>query len=222
MDELAKTFKDRIIVVTGGLGSIGEEIVNQLLTYGPAQVRIFDNRETELFYAREKYAKHDNVRFLQGDVRDSTRIRRATEGADIIFHAAALKHVMLCEFDPFEAIKTNVLGAQNLVEAALTNDVGKVILISTDKAISPSNVMGATAPRRAAHRLDVLHAREEQDEVRCGPLRERPRVAGLGARDMGRPARTRPEDHRHRPGDDPILHEHPAERQAHLRGCCAG
>ena len=137
-------FKDKIILVTGGCGSIGSEIVKQLLKYNPKSIRILDNRETESFYMEHEFLKYSNVRFLLGDVRDKERLILAVKGADIIFHAAALKHVPSCEFNPFEAVKTNVMGTNNVIEAALSQNVEKVVNISTDKVTNAINTLGST------------------------------------------------------------------------------
>lgn len=149
-----KLFKGRKILVTGGTGSIGEGIVTKLLRYEPKVIRVFSNDEAGLFSMRERLHKFNQVRFLLGDVRDKQRIRRAVEEVDIIFHAAALKHVPLCEYNPFEAVQTNVLGTQNVVEAALEEEVvEQMVTISTDKAAHPENVMGTT--KLLAERLTV-------------------------------------------------------------------
>jgi len=137
-------FANKNILVTGGLGSIGSEITNQLLLYNPKHVVILDNRETELFYAQKLHHDKTNLEYLLGDIRDKELINKAAENIDIIFHTAALKHVVICENHPIEAIKTNVIGTQNVVEAALYHKVGRIIMISTDKAVNPINVMGAT------------------------------------------------------------------------------
>ena len=137
-------FDNKNILVTGGLGSIGTEIINQLLRYNPKHVTVLDNRETELFYAQKLHYNQTNLTYLLGDVRDKEKINEVVENIHIIFHAAALKHVIICESHPFEAIKTNVIGTQNVVEAALEHDVERIIMISTDKAVNPTNVMGAT------------------------------------------------------------------------------
>ncbi|AKG91242.1 Polysaccharide biosynthesis protein [Geoglobus ahangari] len=143
-NQIRDMFEDKTILITGGLGSIGSEIVKQVLNYCPKEVRVLDNRETELFYFKRKFEKVHNMSFLFGDVRDMDRLIELTNDVDIIFHAAAMKHVILCEYNPFEAIKTNVIGTQNIIKCALDNKVEKVILISTDKAVNPTNVMGAT------------------------------------------------------------------------------
>jgi len=145
-------YKDKVILVTGGSGSIGSEIVKKLLEFDPDAIRILDINETALFELEEDL-KSDKIRTFIGDVRDKDRLERAFEDVDIIFHAAALKHVPLCEFNPFDAVKTNVLGTQNVLDAALNKNVGKVIVISTDKSVNPVNVMGAT--KLLAERLTI-------------------------------------------------------------------
>jgi len=150
---MVNIFKDKNILVTGGTGSIGREIVQKVLQYKPNVMRIFNNDEAELFNLEQELENYPNVRFLIGDVRDKERLQRAVEGIDFIFHAAALKHVPLCEYNPFEAVKTNVLGTQNLIEAAMEQEIEKLITISTDKAVNPVNVMGAT--KLLAERLTI-------------------------------------------------------------------
>jgi len=141
---MKETFANKTILVTGGVGSIGSEIVRHLLLFDPAEIRVLDNSEAGLFKLRNELVNHTNVRYLLGDVRNKERVERAIKGAHIVFHAAALKHVHLCEYDPFEAIQTNVIGTQNLTEAAREAGVERFMLISTDKAANPINTMGAT------------------------------------------------------------------------------
>lgn len=136
--------KNKKILVTGGTGSIGGKLTRGLLNQNQAVVRILSNDEDAIFQAQQELGDYENVRFLIGDVRDLERLKKAMEGIDIVYHAAALKHVPLCEYNPFEAIKTNVIGTQNVIEAALACGVEKVINISTDKAVNPINTMGAT------------------------------------------------------------------------------
>src|SRR3989338_5631357 len=112
--ELADFFFNKDILITGGCGSIGSEIVKQLIAYSPKRIRVFDNNESGLFHLQEKLCS-PLLRVLVGDIRDKERLRLAARGCDIIFHAAALKHVPLCEYNPFEAVHTNVIGTQNLV-----------------------------------------------------------------------------------------------------------
>jgi len=142
--QLKNIFKNKKILVTGGTGCIGSEIVKTLLKYKPNVVRIFSNDENSIFQMSQEIGGKGNKRFLIGDVRDKERLKIAMDGIDIVYHAAALKHVPLCEYNPFEAIKTNVLGTQNLIQSAIENRVKKVIAISTDKAVNPVNTMGAT------------------------------------------------------------------------------
>jgi len=141
---LDSAYSGKRILVTGGTGSIGSEIVEQLLTFHPAVVRVFSRNEFNQYEAQKRWVDHKNMRYLIGDIRDKDRLRRACEDIDLIFHTAALKHVPACEYNPFEAVKTNVLGTQNLIEVAMDNEVDKVIAINTDKSVSPINTMGAT------------------------------------------------------------------------------
>jgi len=145
-------YEDKTILVTGGVGSIGSEIVRMILKYNPKVVRILDNNETGLFDS-EQELQSKKIRLFVGDVKDKERLTKAVDGVDILFHAAALKHVPLCEYNPFEAIKTNVIGTQNLIEVAMDEEVEKFITISTDKAVNPVSVMGAT--KLLAERLTV-------------------------------------------------------------------
>ena len=151
--DLYKIFANKKILVTGGTGSIGSELVRRLLKYDPAVLRVFSNDENAQFILEQKLSGHANLRFFVGDVREKDRLRRAIDDIDIVFHAAALKHVPLCEYNPFEAVKTNVIGTQNLLELAIDEDVEKVVTISTDKAVNPVNVMGAT--KLLAERLTI-------------------------------------------------------------------
>jgi len=137
-------FKNKKILITGGTGSIGQEILREILKHEPAVVRILDIDETKQFELQQEYEDYDNIRFLLGDIRDKERLSRAIEDIDIVFHTAALKHVLACEYNPFEAVKTNVIGTQNLIDVAIDEEVGKVIFTSSDKAVNPTNVMGAT------------------------------------------------------------------------------
>lgn len=136
-------YEDKVVLITGGVGSIGSEIVKKLLKCNPKVLRVFDNNETGLFYLGEELQSKKIELFL-GDLRDKGRLEEIMKNVDIVFHVAALKHVPLCESNPFEAVKTNVLGTQNVIDAALKTNVKKVINISTDKAVNPINVMGAT------------------------------------------------------------------------------
>ena len=137
-------FKDKTILVTGGTGSIGSELVRQILKCEPAQVSVFSRNDTRQYKLREDLGYPKNIRLLIGDIRDRDRLDFAFRGVDYIFHAAALKHVPLCEYNQFETVKTNIVGSQNVIDMAIKNNVGKVIGISTDKAANPTNVMGVS------------------------------------------------------------------------------
>jgi len=143
LSNIGNIIKNKKILVTGGTGSIGSRLVFELLKYDPEVIRIFSRDEYKQFQFRNQN-KSNKLRFFIGDVRDKERLIHATEGVDIIFHAAALKHVPLCEYNPYEAVLTNVIGTQNVVNVALQNNVETMIMISTDKVVSPTNVMGST------------------------------------------------------------------------------
>jgi len=152
MNELSDFYKGKTILVTGGAGSIGSEIVKTLLKFNPKVIRILDINESGLFEL-EQELNSKKIRLFIGDVKDKDRLKRAIEGVDIVFHTAALKHVPLCEYNPFEAVKTNVIGTQNLIDVSLDENIEKFITISTDKAVNPINVMGAT--KLLAERITV-------------------------------------------------------------------
>ena len=136
-------YKDKKILITGGTGSLGVALTKGLLSLDVDQIRIFSRNEFKQI-SMESDIQDDRLRFLIGDVRDEKRLIRATEDIDIVFHAAALKHVPKVEYNPFEAIKTNVEGSQNVIDACIENHVERAICIGTDKAVSPLNTYGAT------------------------------------------------------------------------------
>jgi len=136
--------KNKKILVTGGAGSIGSRIVKKLLEYDVSVIRVFDNDETALFYIGEEHNGGDTVRLLLGDIRDKDRLELALENIDIVFHCAAVKHVPLCEYNPFEAVKTNIMGTHNIIELSIKNNVELFVNVSTDKAVNPISVMGTT------------------------------------------------------------------------------
>jgi len=137
-------FKDKKILVTGGTGSFGNIIVKRLLEYNPKEIRIFSRDEKKQDDMSYTYKGQKNIRFIIGDVRDERAVKNAMIGIAIVFHAAALKQVPNSEYNVIEAVKTNILGAQNVIDAALETNVEKVVAISTDKAVEPVNVMGMT------------------------------------------------------------------------------
>jgi len=132
------------VLVTGGTGSFGNFVVRRLLDAGAGEVRVFSRDEKKQHDMRLFYRGRKNLSFVIGDVRDRDRIEEAISGIEIVFHAAALKQVPTCEHHPMEAVQTNVLGAENLLEAALSHGVESFVAISTDKAVKPVNVMGMT------------------------------------------------------------------------------
>lgn len=146
-NNLKQVFKGKKILVTGGTGSIGSEIVRQLIKFEPEQIRVYSRDETKQYFLLhdiKRIAPHLDLRFLIGDIRDRERLDMAMGQIDIVFHTAALKHVPFCEYNPFEAVNTNVNGTQNLIDMAIKHKVEKVIAISTDKAVNPVSILGTT------------------------------------------------------------------------------
>ncbi len=141
------TLSNKTILITGGTGSFGQKFVHTLYhEHDPKVIRIFSRGELLQYQMAQKFSfdKSDKMRFFIGDVRDRERLYRAMKGVDIVIHAAALKQIVIAEYNPIEAVKTNVLGTINVIDAAIDNDVEKVILVSTDKAVNPANLYGAT------------------------------------------------------------------------------
>jgi FlaA1/EpsC-like NDP-sugar epimerase len=138
-----KILKGKKIFITGA-GTIGSALLKQILEYDIHTVRILDNCELKLHDLKQIYGNDKRVKFLLGDIRDKQRIKIAIRGVDIVLASAALKHVGFCEENPIDAVKTNVIGMQNLIESCMEENVNHMINISTDKAVSPLNVMGST------------------------------------------------------------------------------
>ncbi|MFA6451652.1 MAG: polysaccharide biosynthesis protein [bacterium] len=137
-------FEGKIILVTGGTGTVGRAIVEKLLGYDPATVRIFSRDESKQYDFQKDHFGERRLRFFIGDVRDKERLIHAMENVDFVFHTAAMKHVYACEYNPFEALKTNLLGAKNVIESSLEAGVHKVMFTSSDKATNPCNTMGVS------------------------------------------------------------------------------
>ena len=137
---------NKTILITGGTGSFGKRFARRVFEqYSPRKLIIFSRDEYKQFVMRQAFREFDdNIRYFIGDVRDKDRLLRACEGVDYVIHAAALKQVPACEYNPFEAVKTNIHGAQNVVDAAIDRSVEKVVALSTDKAVNPINLYGAT------------------------------------------------------------------------------
>jgi UDP-N-acetylglucosamine 4,6-dehydratase/UDP-glucose 4-epimerase len=136
-------FDNKKILITGGTGSLGMALTKRLLAEKVDVIRIFSRNENKQVTMQSEF-NDDRLRFLIGDVRDLPRLQRALEGIDIVFHTAALKHVPIIEYNPFEAINTNVIGSRNVIEACLSENVDRVVGVGTDKAVSPLNTYGAT------------------------------------------------------------------------------
>ncbi|MEZ6042832.1 MAG: SDR family NAD(P)-dependent oxidoreductase [Planctomycetaceae bacterium] len=145
-------FTNKTILVTGGCGTVGREIVRQLLEHGPKELRVIDSNESEIFFLEQELIQHakqnPSPRITShcqvGDIRDADKLTMMCEGVDIVLHTAALKHVILCERAPFDAVQTNIMGVRNVIQAALACNVERVIFTSSDKAVNPTNVMGTS------------------------------------------------------------------------------
>ena len=147
-------WKDKVILITGGTGSFGKKFIQVMLKENPpAKMIVYSRDEQKQHEMRQNGFDHPNLRYFIGDVRDYPRMRRAFEGVDYVVHAAALKQVPACEYNPMEAIKTNILGSSNVIDAALDANVERVIALSTDKAVNPINLYGAT--KLAAEKMFV-------------------------------------------------------------------
>ncbi|MFE3576820.1 UDP-N-acetylglucosamine 4,6-dehydratase (inverting) [Lysinibacillus sp. NPDC059133] len=134
---------NKTVLVTGGTGSFGKKFIRKILNEDVKKVIVFSRDELKQYEMKQEF-KDERIRFFIGDVRDKERLYRAFDDVDIVIHAAAMKHVDACEYNPFEAVKTNIHGAQNIIEAAIDRGVERVIALSTDKACSPVNLYGAT------------------------------------------------------------------------------
>lgn len=136
-------FQGKKILITGGTGTVGRELTRKLLSFNPSVIRIYSRDESKQFNMQEEF-RSKSIRYFIGDVRDAKRLQMAMEEVDIVFHLAALKHVMACEYNPFEAVNTNIYGSQNIIDVARSLDIEKVIFTGTDKVVNPSSTMGAT------------------------------------------------------------------------------
>lgn len=139
--------KNKKVLVTGCCGTVGKELVNQLLALSvdsPAEIIGVDNNESELFFIDQMYLNEPRVSFFMADLRDLDTLHQLVKGVDLVFHTAALKHVVLCERSPMEAVQTNIHGVQNVIDAARASNVERVIFTSSDKAVNPTSVMGTS------------------------------------------------------------------------------
>jgi len=148
--------KNKVVLLTGAAGTVGRELIKHILALEPAELRIIDTNESEVFNLSEEFgepyraysgsANRPSYRFQAdvGDVRDPDKVEAVVRGADVVFHVAGLKHVVLCERSPFDAVQTNIIGVKNIVNSAITHDIERVIFTSSDKAVNPTSVMGTS------------------------------------------------------------------------------
>ena len=141
---LPREFKGKNILITGGTGSIGLGLAKQLIKYNPKEIRIFSNDENSIFEAKENLGENHIYKFMVGDVRDKDRLNLAIRNVDIVYHTAAMKHVEICEDNPFDAVKTNIVGTSNILEASIIEGIKKFVFISTDKATNPTSTLGGS------------------------------------------------------------------------------
>jgi len=142
--KMNKQWHRKRVLITGVCGTIGRELLRQVVAKGVCEIIGIDNNETELFFIDQEYDSYPKVYLYLGDLRDKDKLLRKMKDVDIVLHSAALKHVILCEKTPRDAVQTNILGTQNVIDAAIANHVERVIFTSSDKAVNPSNVMGTT------------------------------------------------------------------------------
>ncbi|PKH16634.1 UDP-glucose 4-epimerase [Pseudomonas sp. 43NM1] len=162
---MAISFSNSTLLITGGTGSFGNAVLKRFLDTDIKEIRVFSRDEKKQDDMRKKYA-NTKLKFYIGDVRDFQSVLNATRGVDYIFHAAALKQVPSCEFHPMEAVKTNVLGTDNVLEAAIQNNVKRVVCLSTDKAVYPINAMGIS--KAMMEKVMVAKSRNDNNTVICG------------------------------------------------------
>jgi FlaA1/EpsC-like NDP-sugar epimerase len=141
---MTNQWKDKRVLITGVCGTVGGELLRQIVDQEPAEIIGLDNNESALFFVEEIYRDTSNVHVYLGDVRDRDKLSSMMRGVNIVLHAAALKHVILCEKAPNDAVQTNIQGVQNIIHAANANNVERVLFTSSDKAVNPTNVMGTT------------------------------------------------------------------------------
>ena len=145
--------KNKTILITGGTGSWGNELTKQILDFGPKEIRIYSRGEIRQWEMKKRFNNNPKLKFIIGDVRDQARLQIALHGVNFVFHMAALKHVPVCEENPNETVKTNIIGMQNIINATISNEVERLVFVSTDKAVDPLNLYGIT--KSCAERLMI-------------------------------------------------------------------
>ncbi len=158
------TIKDSVILLSGGTGSLGQALTKELLGWNPKAIRIYSRGEYAQYEMKRHYPQ-ENIRYIIGDIRDTERLNQIMVGVDYVIHTAALKHVPICEYNPDEAIKTNVLGSMNVINVARAHKVKKVLAISSDKAVHPISIYGAS--KLAMERQTILVNQYTQTKCSC-------------------------------------------------------
>ncbi|MBF0472110.1 MAG: polysaccharide biosynthesis protein [Nitrospirae bacterium] len=158
-----KFFEGRTIAITGAAGTIGQELIIQLLKLPVAEVRALDNNESELFFLSKKYWGLKNFQCFYVDIKDESKLNYLLKGVDYLFHAAALKHISICERSPFSTVQNNIIGLQNVIQASILNKIKKVLFTSSDKAVNPTSVMGTSKlmGERLITAANILRASDE-------------------------------------------------------------
>lgn len=162
---MQQNWRGKSVLITGACGTVGRELLRQIVELAPAEIIGIDNNESELFFLREEYSASHMVQLFVGDIRDRETVCDKMRGIDVVLHAAALKHVFLCEQSPRDAVQTNIMGTQNVIDAANLNHVKRVLFTSSDKAVNPTNVMG-TSKLMAERLMSANNAMRRSD----GPL----------------------------------------------------
>ena len=152
--EMKNAYKNKNILVTGGTGSIGLALVKQLISCKPKAIKVLTNDENSIFDSTNIIGENKSIKYILGDIRDKDRCQLSLRNVDIVFHAAAMKHIDICEENPFDAVKTNVIGTSNMLEASILEGVSKFVFISTDKATTPTTTLGAS--KLLAERLTLV------------------------------------------------------------------